>query len=76
MEFKIWDKKESINGVSASTILSKHTHFKNSEVVLFVENNIVTRIEDINILKNVYGIEETDALKIAEQAYLKMKGDN
>jgi len=73
MEYKIWDKKSKINGVDASVILSNHKHFNNSDVVLFVENGVVQRIEDANILKSVYKIDDADIKEIAKKAYEIMK---
>jgi urease accessory protein UreE len=69
MEYKIWDKKSKINGVDASVILSNHKHFNNSDVVLFVENGVVQRIEDANILKSVYKIDSVDVKEVAKKAY-------
>jgi urease accessory protein UreE len=73
MEYKIWDKKSKINGVDASVILSNHKHFNNSDVVLFVENGVVKRIEDASILKDVYKIDDVDVKEIAKKAYEIMK---
>lgn len=69
MEYKIWDKKSKINGVDASVILSNHKHFNNSDVVLFVENGVVQRIEDANILKSVYKLDDTDIKEIAKKSH-------
>ena len=75
MEFKKWDKKSKINGVEASVILSNHKHLIDNDVVLFIENETVTRIEDVSILKDVYKIESNNILEIVQKAYEQMKGE-
>jgi hypothetical protein len=36
---------------------------------LFVENGVVQRIEDANILKSVYKIDSVDVKEVAKKAY-------
>jgi hypothetical protein len=73
MKIKVWDKIESINGVSAEDILSNRVDIRNAdEVILFYDNtdeSIVKQIEFPSILKSNYNLQGTTALEIG-QAYL------
>lgn len=54
MNFKIWNGKESINGISADEIKKS---FGNKTLALFYNiENVIERIEDIDILRSVYNL--------------------
>ena len=54
LDFKKWDKKESVNGVAARTILSKNARFVNNTIYLVFDKSMpsrILRIEDVNIIR-------------------------
>ena len=54
MQYKVWNKKESINGVSATEITKS---FGSGTLLLFYNvENVIERIEDVNILRSVYNL--------------------
>ena len=64
MNYKIWDKTSSINGLEPQHFLSKPP-FKNYEgdiILIYGENGKVSQIECKDILASVYGIDKTLSL--------------
>ena len=54
MKFKFWNGTDSINGVSADYFKKD---FGNKTVALFYNvENVIERIEDIDVLRSVYGL--------------------
>lgn len=54
MNFKIWNGTDSINGVSADYFKKE---FANKTLALFYKvENVIERIEDIDILRSVYNL--------------------
>lgn len=67
MNCRIWDKQESINGVSASDIFKSMPETIDGEVILLENNGIVTNIEIKSFLVNTYNFDnELSALEIGE----------
>lgn len=53
MKFKIWDKKEEINGVSSSDVLESCPDFRHGEIFLVLDDGgRVTHIEKTEIIKS------------------------
>ena len=59
MKYKLWNKVDAINGVSASHFLNNEPFksCKHDIILIYNENGRVTQIECKNILANVYGID-------------------
>ncbi|MEC0184969.1 hypothetical protein P4H28_00400 [Paenibacillus larvae] len=70
MEYKIWGKKESINGVPANRVLESNPHWVDADLILIIENGRITRIEDIQIINANAGgnlFDENDSLEVKAQ---------
>ncbi|QHZ50934.1 hypothetical protein [Paenibacillus larvae] len=70
MEYTIWDKKESINGVPAKKVLESNPHWVDADLILIMENGRITRIEDIQIINANAGgnlFDENDSLEVKAQ---------
>ena len=77
MNFKIWDKKESINGVDAETILENRNDIRNEENVILIYNEgIVTNIELCSVLKNIYNFDSNFTVEEVANNYLKLLEEN
>ena len=50
MNYKIWDKKENINGISAEDVLKSMPELRTVDVILILQNGRVTNIENKDIL--------------------------
>ena len=64
MNYKIWDKISSINGLEPQHFLSKPP-FKNYEgdiILIYGEDDKVSQVECKDILAKVYGIDNTLSL--------------
>ena len=64
MNYKVWDKTSSINGLEPQHFLSKPP-FKNYEgdiILIYGEDDKVSQIECKDILAKVYGIDNTLSL--------------
>jgi hypothetical protein len=58
MQYKLWNRKDKINGVEASHFLNQPT-FKNYTgdiILIYADNGRVTQIESKEVLAKVYGI--------------------
>lgn len=68
---KVWDRKESINGINAEDILLNRVDIRNCEEVLLIcndnDNSVVERIEFPNILKSNYNLQGETALEIGQE---------
>ena len=61
MNYKVWDKTSSINGLEPQHFLSKHP-FKNCEcdiILIYGDNGKVSQVECKDILAKVYGVDNT-----------------
>ena len=70
---KIWDKKESINGVSAEDYISNSPVWMlNGDVILIVDDTtgVVTQIQNVNQLRVNLGLDNTLNAEEVGQAYL------
>jgi len=70
MEYTIWDKKESINGVLANKVLESNPHWVDADLILIMENGRITRIEDIQIINANAGgnlFDKNDSLEVKAQ---------
>lgn len=59
MQYKLWNRKDNINGVIASHFLNKPT-FKNYNgdiILIYGDNGKVTHVESKEVLAKVYGID-------------------
>lgn len=73
MKIKIWDKKTSINGISATVILKNRKDLENEEEILLLEDDYgnITHIEIPRIIQsNLKLAQNLTALEIG-QAYLE-----
>ena len=64
MNYKVWDKTSSINGLDPQHFLSKQP-FKNYEgdiILIYGEDDKVSQVECKDILAKVYGIDNTLSL--------------
>lgn len=70
---KIWNKKESINGVDAETVLKSTPQFANEEVILIINDvsGMVTNIELPSILRGNLGLSKDLSTLEVGQAYVK-----
>ena len=73
MNYRLWDRKETINGVEANYFLNK-TPFKNYSgdiILIFSENGSVSNVECKDILASVYNIDKTLDLDSFMTAYFE-----
>ena len=64
MNYKVWDKTSSINGLEPQHFLSKPP-FKNYEcdiILIYGEDYKISQVECKDILASVYGIDKTLSL--------------
>ena len=64
MNYKVWDKTSSINGLEPQHFLSKQP-FKNYQgdiILIYGEDDKVSQVECKDILASVYGIDKTLSL--------------
>ena len=66
MNYKLWDGKESINGVGPETIKAKHGDKKLA--LFYTVEGVIERIEDLDILRSVYGLTDEKYIEICEEA--------
>ena len=74
MNYKIWNKTDSINGVEAQVILNKSPFNKTSgDIILIYENEQqILAIESKDVLAEVYGINKEQALAdFMEEYFIK-----
>lgn len=71
MDYKIWDKKESINNVSAEEVLNSMPELKNSDVILLIQNNRVTNIEDKDVLISNLNLDDNLSVEEVAEKYIQ-----
>lgn len=64
MNYKVWDKTSSINGLEPQHFLSKQPFkdYKGDIILIYGENDKVSQVECKDILESVYGIDKTLSL--------------
>lgn len=72
MEYKIWNKKENINGVDASIVLTRHNIKEEDEIFLILSGNRVVELQFKDVIKNTYNIVSDDVEEVAKE-YIKIK---
>lgn len=73
MKYKIWDKKESINGVDASYVIETHHIKEEDEVFLIIEGGRVVAIEMANVIKSVYRLDPDLTVDEVAKEYIRIK---
>lgn len=71
MEYKIWDKKESINNISAEEVLNSMPELKNVDVILLIQNNRVTNIEDKDVLISNLNLDGNLSVEEVAEKYIQ-----
>ena len=64
MNYKVWDKTSSINGLEPQHFLSKQPFkdYKGDIILIYGEDDKVSQVECKDILATVYGIDKTLSL--------------
>lgn len=84
MNYKIWDKKEKVNGVDAEYVINSMRIQEDDEVFLILDSaNNVQAIEIAKIIKGVYNLDinltvdevAKEYIRIHEEEKLKAKRD-
>lgn len=73
MMYKIWNKKDKINGVDADRILASLGIKPDDEVFLILDNDSVHHIEISRIIKSVYGMDENLSVDEVAEEYIRIK---
>lgn len=72
MKFKIWDKKEKINGVSAIDVIENCPDFKYGEIFLVLDDGgRVTHIEKTDIIKSNLCLDWNMTTQEVAEHYIK-----
>ncbi len=71
MNYKVWDKTSSINGLEPQHFLSKQPFkdYQGDIILIYGENHKVSQVECKDILASVYGIDKTLSLDEFMKAY-------
>ena len=64
MNYKVWDKTSSINGLEPQHFLSKppFKDYKGDIILIYGEDDKVSQVECKDILATVYGVDKTLSL--------------
>ncbi len=74
MNYKIWNKKDSIKGFDANFIIKRNSIKENDEVFLVLDDlNKVVAIETVNTIKSTYNLDVGLSADETAQEYLKIK---
>ena len=73
MNYKVWDKTSSINGLEPQHFLSKQPFkdYKGDIILIYGEYGKVSQVECKDILASVYGIDKTLSLDEFMAQYLE-----
>ena len=75
MNYKLWNRIDTINGIEASYFLEQKT-FKDYEgdiILIYCEDDKISQVECKDILASVYGIDKTLSLdKFMTQYFAKL----
>lgn len=73
-KFKIWNKKDSINGIDAEYVIKSHNIKEYDTIFLIInEYDIVTQIETVNIIKSIFKLPVNLSAEETAIEYLKIK---
>lgn len=67
--YKIWDKKSSIKGVDAKTILQR-PYLKHSDVFLVEKNGVISEINSVDTIRVNYNISSDATSEDVAQYYI------
>lgn len=73
---KIWDKKESINGISASEILESRKDLANEQEVILLINDYNNHVDEIALGSTLRGLLKLESTKTTQEvidAYITHK---
>lgn len=72
---KVWDGKESINGVPAEDILANREDLRRAlgDIFLVLVNGQVAQIEIGAIIKSIYNLDENLSIQEVAEAYLAIR---
>lgn len=74
MNYKIWNKKDSIKGFSADYIIARNKINEEDEVFLVLDElGIVRQMQIVSTIKSVYGFDPNLTAEETAQAYLDLK---
>lgn len=74
MTYKIWNKKDKINGVDANRIIDNLGIKPDDEVFLILDNNdSVHFIEISRIIKSVYDLDENLSVDEVAEEYIRIR---
>lgn len=74
MNYKIWNKKDSIKGVDADYIIKSHNIKEDEEVFLVLDElGIVRQIQIVSTIKSVCGFDPNLTAEETAKAYLDLK---
>lgn len=73
--FEIWDKKSSINGIDAKTVLASRPWAQVNDVILIKEGNRVINIENVEIIRSVLGYTTDKTTSEVAEGLLKYLDD-
>ena len=76
MYYKVWDKKEEINGVSADCVIKSHNINYEDEIFLIInEKGKVIEIQFKNIIEDCYDLDSSFTCEQVAQEYIRIKED-
>lgn len=74
MKYKIWNKKDKINGVNAEYVLESHNIKDSDEIFLVIDNyGNVTEIQFVRIIKSNLKLDVSLSAEETAQAYIDLK---
>ena len=74
MNYKVWDKEEDINGVSADCVIKSHNIKDEDEIFLIInEKGKVIEIQFKSIIADYYNLDNSLTCKQVAQEYLRIK---
>ena len=77
LNYVVWDKQSSINGVDAEHYLNLHREFADDEVIL-IENDYgqITNVESLRTLKAIMGLSPGSSADEVAQEFISYLGEN
>lgn len=76
-KFTIWNKKDSINGISAEEVLHNNPMFQDETIILiYDENDVITNMEMLRILKQLTACDSDDVDVIMTKYFEFMNNTN
>lgn len=71
MEYKLWNRKTNINGCEPKHFLEGVLKGYDGDVILILNEGVITNVEMKDVLANIYEIDKTLPLDTFMQEYLK-----